>query len=126
MATGMLRPPTWARDRPSIVTVRLSSTDAVVVHLGAGVGDPRLHRVGQRPGQPQPALDHRAARVGAHPAGVGPAAEQQPQAGHHHGLARAGLTGDDVHARRQPQRRVVDDAEPGDPQFLQHTADSSR
>ena len=118
----MLRPPTCARDRPSTVTVRLSSTEPSSSISAPASVIRAATASAERPGQPQPALDHRPARVGAHPAGVGPAAEQQPEAGHHHRLAGAGLTGDDVHARRQRQRRVVDDAQPGDAQLLQHRA----
>ena len=122
--TGMLRPPTWARERPSIVTVRLSSSEpsssgsapaSVTRACTVSASGPRSR---SRPSTTAPA------RVGAHPAGVGAAAEQQAQPGHDHGLAGAGLAGDDVHARGQAQRGVVDDAEPGDPQFLQHRADS--
>ncbi len=91
---------------------------AITVHLGAGISDPLVHLRGLLGGQPQPALDHRPAWLGAHPRGIGPAAEQQAQAGHHHRLSGAGLARDDIHPPGQRQRRVLDDAEPGDAQLL--------
>jgi hypothetical protein len=113
------------RARPALDGHRAAQQHrTVVVDLGTGLGDPGGHRVAERPGQAQPALDHGTTRVGADPAGVGAAAEQQPETGHHHRLAGAGLTGDDVHPRCQTQRRVIDDAQSGDPQFLQHRANS--
>ncbi len=98
---------------------------AVVVDLTARVRDPGADGIAERALQLQPALDHRTARVGADPAGVGPATEQKSETGHDHRLAGAGLTGDHVHPRGKPQGRVVDDAEPGDAQFLQHRAEGS-
>src|SRR5690606_20780668 len=50
--------------------------------------------------------------------GVGPAAEQQPETGDDHRLARAGLTGDHVEARRKLQHGFVDDTEPLDADLL--------
>ena len=61
------------------------------------------------------------ARLGTDPPGVGPAAEEQAEAGHHHRLARTGLAGDDVHAAGQRQRGVLDDAQSGDAQLFQHS-----
>ena len=94
---------------------------AVLVGLAAGLGDPRVHGVGDPPVQPQPPLHHRTAGLGADPPGVGPAAEEQAEAGDHHRLARTGLAGDDVHAAGQRQRGVLDDAQSGDAQLFQHS-----
>ena len=55
-------------------------------------------------------------------AGVGARAEQQPEPGHDHGLAGAGLPGDDVEAGAQLQHGVVDDTEVLDPDLPQHGA----
>ena len=93
----------------------------VLVRLAAGVGDPGVHRVGHPAVQAQPPLHHRPAGLGAHPPGVGPAAEEQAEAGHHHRLARTGLAGDDVHAAGQRQRGVLDDAQSRDAQLFQHS-----
>ena len=71
-------------------------------------------------GQPQPAFDHGAAGIGAHPPSVGTPAEQQAEAGDNHGLAGAGLTGDDGESGAQGQGGVGYDAEARDPQLLQH------
>ncbi len=117
----MLRPPRWARDRPSTVTVRLSSSEpsssgsppaSTIRACTASATRPRRR---SRPST--------SARPGwaAHPAGVGPAAEEQAEAGHHHRLARAGLAGDDVHPAGQRQRGVLDDAQSGDAQLFQHS-----
>jgi len=66
-------------------------------------------------------LRHRGPRrAGPHPRRVGPAAEQQPERGHHHGLTGAGLAGQRGEPGRELEHRVVDDAEAGDPDFLKH------
>ena len=68
---------------------------AVVVGFGSGVGDARLHRLGGRPVQAHAALHRGAPGVGPNPPGVGPATEEQAEAGDHHRLAGAGLASDD-------------------------------
>src|SRR5205823_4809157 len=62
-----------------------------------------------------------------HPGRVGPAAEEQQQAGDDHRLAGSGLAGHDRQARTQRQDRLLDDAEPADPQLVEHqmTSESS-
>jgi hypothetical protein len=57
---------------------------------------------------------------GADGAGVGAATEQQPQGGHQHRLARAGLTGDHGQALAELQHGLVDHAQRADPQLLKH------
>lgn len=64
---------------------------AHVLHL---LCDPS-HRVDD-----QCALDGGPLRAGTDPGGVGPPSEQQPQTGHHHGLARARLARDHGESRR--------------------------
>jgi hypothetical protein len=91
---------------------------SVVIGLGAGVDRP-----GQRGGtlgQPQPALDQRLPGVGAHPGGVGPAAEQQVQTGDDHRLAGSGLAGDHGQPGAQVEGGVVDHAETADAHLLEH------
>ena len=91
-----------------------------IADVGAGLGGP--HGGGVVAGHVDDALDHGAACTGPHETGVGPRTEEQPQAGDDHGLAGAGLTGDDVEPGVQLEHGVVDDAEPLDPQFGQHGA----
>ena len=67
-----------------------------------------------------PTIDARLLRTDADPCRVSPTAEQQQEAGHHHGLARAGLAGDDGESRAERQDGIVDDAEAADVQFVQH------
>ncbi len=77
---------------------------ALVVQVAAGLLDLPGHRAVRV--DAQPALDRRPVGAGPDPGRVGPAAEQQAQAGDDHRLARAGLAGDHVEAgRRTPARR---------------------
>ena len=92
--------------------------DLVVLDLAPGL----LHGVaeaGQRPRRDDP-LDPRLPGAGAHGAGVGAAAEQQPEGGDDHRLAGTGLTGDHGQPGAELERRGVDDAERADPQLLKH------
>jgi hypothetical protein len=66
------------------------------------------------------ALDAGGARSGAYGAGVGATAEQQPERGHQHGLAGAGLAGDHGQAGAELQHRLVDHPERADPDLLDH------
>jgi hypothetical protein len=90
----------------------------VVVQVAAGLGSPG----GDRPRRvdAHPALDDRLGGAGAHGARVGPAAEEQPETGDHHGLAGSGLAGDDGEPGRELEHGVLDDAEAADPHLLQH------
>jgi hypothetical protein len=107
--------PAHVRPRPPLGGHRAAEQHrTVLVRLRPGVEHPRLHRRGRRAGQPQPPLDHCPARLRAHPPRVGAPAEEQPQPGDDHRLARAGLAGDHVHPVGKRQRGVLDDAEPGD------------
>ncbi len=115
---GADRPPTCARERPSAVT-GAHQNQAIL-----GVG-PRLDGAlrGRVPGRDlDHALDDCGTRASADQAGVGTRAEQQAEPGDDHGLARAGLTGDDVQAGVQLQDGVIDDPEVLDADLLQHRA----
>ena len=120
---GRVRPPTWAVERPSADTVRARTSPSR--HVAR-----RPRRPAQPPGGRR--QRRRCPRHGAAPApartsaGVGAGAEQQAQPGHDHGLAGAGLAGDDVEARAELEHGVVDDAEALDPQFLEHGPTLSR
>ena len=92
--------------------------DQVVLDLAADL----LDGVGE-PGQSvdtHDALDPGGLRAGPHRAGVGATAQQQPERGHDHGLARSGLTGDHRQARAEPERGRLDHPERGDPDLLKH------
>ena len=121
--TGTDRPPRWARERPSAETVRLissapSSSSAPASSARTAAGAPA--------GTRDPPLDDRRLGADPHQRGVGAPAEQQPQAGDDHGLARAGLTGHRGEAGRQLDDRVVDDPERPYPHLLQHGHDHTR
>lgn len=62
-----------------------------VLDLGPGLLGPQ--RRGVALGHRDPALDDSGLGTDPHQGGIGASAEQQPQAGDDHGLARAGLTG---------------------------------
>ncbi len=95
-----------------------------VVEFGAGLDGAQGRRgVG---GQFEPALDHRPAGAAAYQARVGAAAEQQAEAGHHHGLAGAGLAGDDGEPRCQFDHGVLDDTKISYPHLVQHGDDLTR
>jgi hypothetical protein len=116
------RPAADVRPRPPLGGDRAAEQQAaVVVGLGPRVGHPGLHRLAAATGQPQPPLDQRPAQIGPHPAGVGPAAEEQAEAGDDHGLAGTGLTGDDGEAAAEGKRGVFDHAQSGDAELLQHS-----
>jgi hypothetical protein len=93
---------------------------AVLVRLGAEVGDPALHGGARPTGQPESALDDGPPGVGPDPPRVGPATEEQPEPGDDHGLAGTGLACDHCQSWAERKRRVLDDAKPGDAEFLQH------
>jgi hypothetical protein len=99
---------------------------AVVIGLGAGVEHAIVHGGADVLGKLQPPVDGAPGPVGADPAGVGAPAEEQAEAGHDHGLARAGLAGDDRQARPEGKGGVVDNAQSGDAELLQHAPDTSR
>ncbi len=77
-------------------------------------------------GHTDPPLHDRLLRPDPHERRVGAPAEQQTQAGDHHGLARARLTRDGREAGRQLDDRVVDDSERPYPHLLQHGHDLTR
>ncbi len=95
-----------------------------VVQLGPGLLG-AYDRGGAR-GDGDPPLHDRLPGPDPHERRVRPPAEQQPQAGDHHGLARTRLTGDGGEPRRQLDDRVVDDPERPYPHLLQHGTDHTR
>jgi hypothetical protein len=88
----------------------------VVVEVSPGLLDLARHLGGHQ----QPSLHRRPGRARADPGRVGPAAEEQPERRHDHGLAGAGLAGQRGEPGRELEHRVVDDAEAGNPDFLKH------
>ena len=115
--TGTECPPANARDRPSADTERLStSEDPLSSRSPPAFLDLARHFRGDQ----QPPLHRGPRRARPHPRRVGPAAEQQPERRHDHGLPGAGLAGQRGEPGRKLEHRVVDDAEAGDPDFLKH------
>ena len=114
--TGTLRPPRNARDRPSALTVR--ARIRLPSSSGSAPASAARSHAGDSGGQHEPALHARPAG-GADPAGVGPATEEQGQAGHDHRLAGAGLARDDGEPAAQLEGDVVDRAQPADAQLGQ-------
>ena len=90
----------------------------VVLDLAADLVD-RLREARQAL-DPHHALDPGRAGAGADRAGVGPAAEEQPECGDDHGLAGPGLTGDHGQAGAELERRGLDHPERADPDLLKH------
>ena len=88
----------------------------LVLDLAARV----LHGLGHRRRGVHDALDARVAGAGADRAGVGAAAQEQPEGGHEHRLAGAGLAGDHGEPGPELERRGLDHAQPGDPDLLDH------
>ncbi len=95
-----------------------------LVQLGPGLLG--AHGGGRARGHADPPLDHGRGRADPYERRVGPSAEQQPQTGHDHGLARTGLTGHRGEAGRQLDHSVVDDPERPYPHLLQHAPDHTR
>ncbi len=103
---------------------RPADQQRTVVQLG-----PRLQGAGGRRGpggQPDPPLHHGPVGAAPHQPGVGPATEQQPEAGHHHGLARTCFARHRCEARCQFDHRVIDDAKIPYPHLVQHGDDLTR
>ena len=90
----------------------------VALDLAAGLVDGRGD-VGQV-AHPQRALDPGGPAARPDRPAVGAAAEQQPERGHHHRLAGAGLAGDHGQPGPELQGGRLDHAEAGDPQLLKH------
>ena len=115
MPTGTVRPPSQARDR-ALGGDRARDDQLAVLDLAADVLDLLGHPAAGL--DDERALDGGLVGARADAGGVGPAAEQQPQPGDHHRLARTGLAGDHGEARRKLQDGLVDDAEPLDADLL--------
>ena len=114
-------PPAHVRPRPALGGHGAAEQHgAVVVDLAAGLLDAGLDHRRRRPGQPQPALHDRPSGVGPDPTAVGPAAEEQAEAGDHHRLTGAGLARDHGEAGPEGKGGVGDDAETGDAELVQH------
>ena len=103
--------PTRRRDVPG-------DQQLAVLELGAG-RDGRGQELGPV-GHGEAALDPGPLGAAADRLGIGPATEQQAEAGDHHGLAGAGLAGDDGEPGVQLERGLADHAEVGDAQLSQH------
>jgi hypothetical protein len=103
---------------PGAVTERVDVSPGIAHALGHGA-------VGRD--DPAP-LDDRPLAALPHGTGVGARAEQQPERGDDHGLARARLAGDGREAGPERQRGVADHPEVADGDLLNHgrRAPSSR
>ena len=112
------RMPAGERPRPALGRHRAAEHERgpVVVEISPGVLDLARHFRGDQ----QPPLHRGPRRARPHPRRIGPAAEQQPERRHDHGLPGAGLAGQRGEPGRKLKHRVVDDAEAGDPDFLKH------
>ena len=93
---------------------------AIVVDLAAAVGYPCMNGGGAGASEPQPTLDDRPAHLRINPRGIASPAEEQPETGHHHRLAGAGLAGDGVQPRREVELGLPDEDEVLDAQPSQH------
>ena len=114
------RTATRGRTRPAFRADRPHQDQgaAVVVEVAPRVVDLAGDRTARL--DPKPAFDNSAVGARPDPRRVGPAAEEQAESGHHHGLAGASLPGHDVESRRQLKHCLVDHPETGDPHFLKH------
>jgi hypothetical protein len=104
--------------RPPVGTDHAAQQQCPVVDVAAEFADPPRH--GRLGGQPDSPVDRSACRTNADERAVRACAEEQPEAGHHHGLPGAGLTSHHRQAGRELEHGVVDDAKPADPQLLEH------
>ena len=107
-------PPIRAELLPSAATVRARTTSPSSAHSSAS-----------GPGV-EPGLHARRVRRRRAPARPGPPAEREGEPHRHHGLARAGLSRQDVEAGMQLEVEVIDHAESTDVQLPEHGPDTSR
>ena len=96
--------------------------DALVGLVQHGPGVLGEGERGVRLGQADAGVHDGTGRAPADRARVGASAEQQAQGGDHHGLAGAGLAGDDGEAGVQVHGGLADHAEPRDPQMVDHAS----
>ena len=95
--------------------------DAPGEHELLGIGaDALAELLAQRLGQVEDPLDVGLAGAGTDDPRPRAAAEQQVEGVREHGLARAGLAGEDVQPARQAQLRLLDQEQILDTQLLQH------
>ena len=92
--------------------------DAVLVQQGAQ----RIGHIVQR----EDCLDARGVGVGAHHLFAGPLAQRKRQRVEDNRFAGAGLTGEDVEARRELHAQAVDDRKVGNGEFGKHSKDYAR
>ena len=116
-ATGAVRPPTWARDRPAAAIVRAMTSSPS--SWSAPASSART-RAGWSSGSCTTPSTSGRGRAGADESGVGALTEQQAEARDDHGLAGAGLTGEHVEPGAQVEDGVVDDADAADPHLAEH------
>ncbi len=103
---------------PAVGLDRADEDEAALRDVSAGLLGSAERRVSG--GELDHPLDHAAVGACAHQAGVAAATEQQAQAGDDHGLARAGLTGEDGQPGMERQHGLVDDPEVTDADLLDH------
>ena len=110
--------------RRTVAADRTQRDDAaVVIAFGArGVQDlvDRRGGGGVEVRRAEPALHHRTRGTRTHPGGIRPRPAQQVQAGHHHGLAGPGLTGQDGQPAIELGGGRADRAQCVDPDLGQH------
>ena len=107
VVTGTEAPPTQARERPCAATLRARTT------WSSSTSPPASSTAVRKPSRSLTATTPSTRGLlgaRAHGARVGPAAEQQPERGHDHRLARARLARDDGQAGPELERRGLDDA----------------
>ena len=83
----------------------------------------RLDRVGDLAVDTEDTVDAGGTGPHSHGARVGSPAHEESQSADQHGLAGAGLSGDDVESRAQFESGLGDDPEGGDTKFFNHDAD---
>ena len=110
-------PPMRAEPLPSAATVRARTTSPSSAH--PATSGPRL-RTGV-----EPRLHACRRRARPHQRGRRPAADREGEPDRHHGLAGAGLAGEDVEAGVELEVEVVDHPEAADVELPEHAAEPS-
>ncbi|GAA2899307.1 hypothetical protein GCM10011428_10910 [Streptomyces violaceus] len=116
--------PAQVRPRAPLGGNGTADQQGTVVELGPGLLGAYGGRGVVRDGDPP--LHDRLASPDPHERRVGAPAQQQSQAGDHHGLARTRLTGDSGEPGRQLDHGIVDHTERPYPHLLQHGHDLTR
>ena len=103
---------------------RTAHEELAVLEFGARLARAARRRCVRR--HDYPPLHHGGLGARAYERRVGAPAEQQPEAGDDHGLARSGLTGHRGEAGGELDDGVVDHAQGPDPHLLQHGYDHTQ